>query len=86
MDSNKTTKGRFFYEGCPIVCYGFSSLKENIQGREVNIFINLDYNENYINIDLENQLLIPKKNIIEKKDIFQIKELQVKIVQYEYIS
>jgi hypothetical protein len=46
----------------------------------------LDYNENYINIDLENQLLIPEPNIIEKKDIFQIKELQVTIDEYEYIS
>jgi hypothetical protein len=46
----------------------------------------LDYNENYINIDLANQLLIPEPNIIEKKDIFQIKELQVKIDEYEYIS
>jgi hypothetical protein len=79
-------EGRFFYEGCPIVCYGFSTLKGSIQGREVNIIINLDYNENYINIDLANQLLIPEPNIIEKKDIFQIKELQVTIDEYEYIS
>jgi hypothetical protein len=74
MDSNKMTKGRFFFESCPIVCYGFSTLKGSIQ-REVNIIINLDYNENYINIKLANQLLIPKLNIMEKKDIFQIKEL-----------
>jgi hypothetical protein len=86
MDSNKMTKGRFTYEGCPIVCYGFSTLKGSMQGREVNIIINLDYNENYINIDLANQLLIPKQNIIEKKDIFQIKELQVTIDEYQYIS
>jgi hypothetical protein len=86
MDSNKTTKGRFFYEGCSIICYGFSTLKGSIQGREVHIIINLDYNENYINIELANQLLIPKLNIMEKKDIFQIKELQVTIDEYEYIS
>jgi hypothetical protein len=46
----------------------------------------LDHNANYINIDLGNQLLIPKPNIIEKEDIFQIKELQVTIDEYEYIS
>jgi hypothetical protein len=41
---------------------------------------------NYINIDLVNQLLILEPNIIEKEDIFQIKEIQVTIDQYEYIS
>jgi hypothetical protein len=40
---------------------------------------------------LANQLLIPEPNIIEKKDIFrtklyEIKELQVTIDEYEYIS
>jgi hypothetical protein len=40
---------------------------------------------------LENQLLIPESNIIEKEDIFhkkqyEIKELQVTIDEYEYIS
>jgi hypothetical protein len=64
----------------------FFTLKGSMQGREVNIIINLDYNEKYINIDLANQLLIPKQNIIEKKDIFQIKELQVTIDEYQYIS
>ena len=86
MDSNKMKEGRFFYEGCPIVCYGFFTLKGSMQGREVNIIINLNYNENYISIDLANQLLIPQQNIIEKKDIFQIKELQVTIDEYDYIS
>jgi hypothetical protein len=62
------------------------TLKGSIQGKEVNIVINLDHNENYINIDLANQLLIPELNIIEKEDIFQIKELQVTIDEYEYIS
>jgi hypothetical protein len=81
------TKGeRYFYEGCSIICYGFSTLKGSIQGREVNMLINLDYNENYININFANQLLIPEPNIIEKKDIFQIKKLQLTIDEYEYIS
>jgi hypothetical protein len=79
-------RGRFSYEGCSISSYGFSTLKGSIQGREVNIIIILDYNENYINIDLTNQLLIPESNIFEKKDIFQIEELKMTIDEYEYIS
>jgi hypothetical protein len=44
----------------------------------------VDIKENYINIDLENQLLIQKPNIIEKEDIFhktyyEIKDLLVTI-------
>jgi hypothetical protein len=75
----------FSYEDCLSSCYGFSTLKESIQKREVHISVNLDHNENYINIDLENQLLILAHNIIENKDIFQIIELQVTIDEYEYI-
>jgi hypothetical protein len=86
MDPNNKGKGRFIYEGCPTVCCGFSTLKGNIQGREVNIVISLDYNANYMNIDLANQLLIPETNIIRKEDYFRIKELQVTIDEYEYIS
>jgi hypothetical protein len=85
-DNSKMTKGRFTYEGCPTVCCGFSTLKGNIQGREVNIVISLDYNANYMNIDLANQLLIPETNIIRKEDYYRIKELQVTIDEYEYIS
>jgi hypothetical protein len=67
------------------------TLKGSIQGKEVNIVINVNHKENYINIDLENQLLIPEPNIIENKDIFckrqyEIKDLQVTIDDYEYIS
>jgi hypothetical protein len=86
MDNSKMMKGRFTYEGCPTLCYGFSTLNGSIQGREVNIVISLDHNANYMNIDLANQLLIPEKNIIEKEDYFRIKELQVTIDEYEYIS
>jgi hypothetical protein len=50
----------------------------------------LDHNENYINIDLANQLLIHEPNIIEKEDIFhktqyEIKDLLVTIDDYEDI-
>jgi hypothetical protein len=86
MDPNNKRKEKISYKGFPISSYGFSTLKRNIQGRHVNIIIYFDYNENYINIDLANQLLILEPNIIEKKDIFQITELQVTIDEYEYIS
>ena len=51
----------------------------------------MDHKENYINIDLANQLLSRESNIIEKEDIFrkkqyEIKDLQVTIDDYEYIS
>jgi hypothetical protein len=39
-----------------------------------------------MNIDLENQLLILETNIIRKEDYSRIKELQVTIDEYEYIS
>ena len=86
MDPNNKGKGRFTYEGCPTICCGFSTLKGNIQGREVNIVISLDYNTNYMNIDLANQLVIPETNIIKKEDHSRIKELQVTIDEYQYIS
>ena len=41
-DNSKMTKGRFIYEGCPTICCGFSTLKGNIQGREVNIVIGIE--------------------------------------------
>jgi hypothetical protein len=51
----------------------------------------VNHKENYINIDLANQLLIPKTNIIEKVDIvckrqYKIKDLQATIDDYEYTS
>jgi hypothetical protein len=39
-----------------------------------------------MNIDLANQLVIPETNIIKKEDYSRIKELQVPIDEYEYIS
>jgi hypothetical protein len=51
----------------------FFYIKGSIQGREANILINLDYNDNYININLTNQLLISEPNIIEKKIFFKLR-------------
>jgi hypothetical protein len=90
MDNSKMTKGRFSYEGCCISTYGLFTLKEIIQGREVNIIINMTQDENSININLANQLSILEHNISEKTNIFckrqyEIKDLQVTIDDYEYI-
>ena len=85
------TKGRFSYKGYLISCCGLFTLKGSIQGKEINIIINMNCDENYINVNLANKLLIPESNIIEKEYIFhkkqnEIKELQVTIDEYEYIS
>ena len=91
MDNSKMMKGRFSYKGCKIPCYGPFTLKGSIQRREVTIVIGMTQDENYINVNLANELLIPKSNIIEKEYIFhkkqnEIKGLQVTIDEYEYIS
>jgi hypothetical protein len=85
------TKERFSYEGCSISSYELFTLKGRIQGREVNIVIIIDHDEYYINMNFANQLLIAEPNIIENEDIldmkqYEIKELQVTIDDYEYIS
>jgi autonomous glycyl radical cofactor GrcA len=100
IDNSKMTKGRFSYEmtegrfsheGCCISTYGLFTLKGIIQGNEVNIVINMTQVENSININLANQLFILEHNISEKTNIFckrqyEIKNFQVTIDDYEYIS
>jgi hypothetical protein len=85
------TNERFSYEGCRISTYGLSTLKGIVQGREVNIVISMTQDDNSININLVIQLFISEHNISEKKNIFckrqyEIKDLQVTIDDYEYIS
>jgi hypothetical protein len=48
---------RFSYEECSISTYGLFTLKGIIQGKEVNIVINMTHDENSININLANQLI-----------------------------
>jgi hypothetical protein len=91
MDSNKMKEGRFSYEGWRTSCFRLFTLKGSIQRKEVNVAIDMTQDENYIKINMANQLLIPQSNIIEKEYIFctklyEIKELQVTIDEYEYIS
>ena len=62
-----------------------------IQGKNINIVISMTQDENSININLANQLFILEHNISEKTNIFhkrqyEIKDLQVTIDDYEYIS
>jgi hypothetical protein len=83
--------GRFSDKGVDIPCCGLFTLKGSIQGKESIVVINVDDKDNYINIDLANQLLILEPNIIEKEDIFhkkqyEIKNLLVKNDDYEEIS
>jgi len=81
MDNSKMKEGRFIYEGCLISCYESFTLKGRILGREVNITINMTQDENYIKINLANQILIPKPNIIEKEYIFRKKQYEIKELQ-----
>jgi hypothetical protein len=61
---DKMKEGRLFYKGVSTSCFGLLTLKGSIQEKEINIIINVNHKENYINIDLANQLLIPEPNII----------------------
>jgi hypothetical protein len=79
-------------KGCSISCWGLFTLKGSIQEKNINIVVNQNHEENYINIDLANQLLIPEPNIVKNKDDvfcrgqYEIKNLQVSVDDYEYIS
>jgi len=84
-------EGRFSYKGLSVMDHRLITLKGSMQGKEINIAISTSNEENYININLANQLLIPVPNIGERKNIFgqkeyKISDLQVTIDHYEYIS
>jgi hypothetical protein len=51
-------------------CIRLLTFSENIQEKEVSIHICLDKKKNHIHMDLANQLIIPKTNVIETKDFF----------------
>ena len=64
MESNlKIKEGRFSYESLSITDCSLSILKGNTQGKEINIAINASVEENYVNVNLANQLLIPESSI-----------------------
>ena len=91
MNSNKIKEGIFSYEGCCNSYFRLFTLKGSIQGKDVNIVVSMTQDENSININLANQLFISEHNISEKTNIFckrqyEIKDLQVTIDDYEYIS
>jgi hypothetical protein len=83
MDFNKKKEGRFSYK------FNLVSWIINIQReysrKRINIVISLHYKGNYINIDLANQLLILEPSIICNGQ-YNIKDLQVTIDDYKYIS
>jgi hypothetical protein len=51
-------------------CIGLLTFRGNIQEKEVSIHIFPDKKKNHISMDLANQLIIPKTNVIETKDFF----------------
>jgi hypothetical protein len=74
-------EGRFFDKGLDILCCRLFTLKGSIQGKQINIVNNMEHKENYINIDLTNQLFILEPNIIEKEDVFTKKQYEIKDLQ-----
>ena len=51
-------------------CIRLLTFRGNIQEKEVSIHIFPDKKKNHISMDLANQLIIPKTNVIEQKDFF----------------
>ena len=51
-------------------CIGLLTFRGNIQEKEVSIHIGPDKKKNHISMDLENQLIIPKTNVIETRLFF----------------
>jgi hypothetical protein len=87
----RSYKHQGYYIKNQSIIYRKFATKGIIKGREVNIIIDMTRDENSININLVNQLFISKHNISEKTNIFckrqyEIKDLQVTIDDYEYIS
>lgn len=62
-NSKMMKEGKLSYKSIPIAYRRLITLKGNTQGKEINIAINTSDDENYINVSLESQLLIPESNI-----------------------
>ena len=77
MEFNKKKEGRFIYEGFENLCVTLLKIKGTIQGKVVNIAIYLGNKMNHINVDVANQIMIPKPSIIKKKGII-CKEYKIK--------
>ena len=72
-------------------CIGLLTFRGNIQEKEVSIHICPDKKKNHISMDLVNQLIIPKTNVIETKDFFfgtkyDIKDLPLTLKDYKIVS
>jgi hypothetical protein len=86
MDFN-INEGRFTHKGLSTPIFEILKVKGIVQGKNINVVICPYKKENYINIDIANQLSILESNIIEKNfGKTQIKNLQVTIDGYKYIS
>jgi hypothetical protein len=51
-------------------CIKLLTFRRNIQEKEVSIHIFPEKKKNHISMDLANQLIIPKTNVIKTKDSF----------------
>jgi hypothetical protein len=86
MDFN-VNEGNFTHKGLSTPIFDILKVKGIVQGKNINIAICLYKKENCINIDISNQLSILESNTIKKNfGKTQIKNLQVMIDSYKYIS
>jgi len=82
MESNsKGNEEKFSYISIPIADCRLNTLKGNAQGKEINTTISASHEENYINVNMVNQLLIQESNIGERTHIFGKKEYEINYLQ-----
>ena len=80
-------EGRFIYKGLSTPIFDILKVKGIVERKNINVAICPYKKENYINIDISNQLSILNSNIIENNfGKTQIKNVQVPIDDYKYIS
>jgi hypothetical protein len=74
------------HKGLSTPIFGILKIKRIVQGKNINVVICSYKKENFINIDISNQVSILERNIIENNcGKTQIKNVKVTIDNYKYI-
>ena len=76
LNSKMTKEERFSYHGLSVTDHRVITLKGSIQRKEIKA-ISTNNDKNYINVNLENQLLILEPIISVRKIIFDQKEYNI---------
>ena len=69
MECDKQKKERFSYEGFSAHCFRMMNFKGTIQGKDVSIYLCPNETQNFINIELANQISISELMIFKKQNI-----------------